>query len=230
MALSPEDIQKDLVRAWRAWKTAHQMCHDRGYEILQDEIEVSLDDFRAQYAGHDGAPDRQKMCFSARPTDTMMEKYTPLGTPSNRNPSPDIGTIWVEFHGDKSVGIGDFRKFVHSINERDYHTGIMITGAAVTQSAQKLIPTVLPKIIEIFYEQDLLVNITQHELVPKHVLLSTVEKRALLQRYRVKETQLPRILVTDPVAKYLGLRRGQVVKIIRRSETAGRYASYRWAI
>lgn len=73
----------------------------------------------------------------------------------------------------------------------------------------------------------IIVNITHHELVPKHIRLSNEEKKDLLTRYRLKESQLPRIQSEDPIAKYLGLKRGQVVKIIRRSETSGRYASYR---
>ena len=109
-------------------------------------------------------------------------------------------------------------------------SGILVTQASITPAALRIISSVLPLRIETFQETDLLVNITHHELVPKHVLLSAEEKKKLLERYRLKESQLPRIQTGDPVAKYLGLRRGQVVKIIRKSETAGRYASYRWAI
>lgn len=171
------------------------------------------------------------MTFSARPTVAMIEKYTNLPTASNPNPPPpSVGMVWVEFSTEAVMGVKEVRIFAQHLDQHNFQAGILISQVAVTPNGARIIPTVLPRTLEIFLEQDLLVNITHHELVPKHVLLSPEEKRLLLERYRLKESQLPRIQTGDPVAKYLGLRRGQVVKIIRKSETAGRYASYRWAI
>ena len=206
------------------------MCADRGYELTEEECNITLSDFRAQYADDTGTPQRTKMAFTARPSDAMQKRYTPLPSPRNADPAPQIGTVHVEFNPNQNVGIKDMKQFAQLLSEKNYYTGIFVTQAAPTSSALKIIPSLLPTVMEIFREEDLLVNISKHELVPKHILLSAEEKRGLLERYRLKETQLPRIRVDDPMARYLGLRRGQVVKIIRKSETAGRYASYRWAI
>jgi len=84
--------------------------------------------------------------------------------------------------------------------------------------------------LETFQLDDLQVNITHHCLVPQHSVLNGEEKLELLKRYRIQEHQLPKIQVSDPVARYFGVSRGDVMKICRVSETAGRYITYRVAI
>ncbi|KAK3988539.1 RNA polymerase [Cladorrhinum sp. PSN332] len=223
---------KETTRLWRAWRTIHEMVSDRGYELAEEEIKMSLDDFRAKFCNGDGSPDRGRMQFSARPSESMIKKFTPPPTASNPDPAPDCGTIWVEFCPEKgSIGINVMKKFVEHCATNNFKAGILVTAVALSSQARKVMTvTSQYTLIECFLEEDLLVNITHHELVPKHVLLSRDEKNALLKRYRLKETQLPRILSKDPIARYLGLKRGQVVKIIRTSETAGRYASYRLCV
>jgi DNA-directed RNA polymerase I, II, and III subunit RPABC1 len=61
-------------------------------------------------------------------------------------------------------------------------------------------------------------------------MVNQEEKEMVLKKYRAKEHQLPKILRSDPMAKYLGARRGNLVKIIRDSVTAGEYIVYRLVI
>lgn len=161
----------------------------------------------------------------------MIKKYTAPPTPQNPEPVTECGSVWVEFMQDSSMGIKEIKKFVQHCSANNHKAGIMVTMGALSPQARKAIgATQAFTQIECFMLEDLLVNITHHELVPTHVLLSKEEKIALLKRYRLKETQLPRILQKDPIARYLGLKRGHVIKIIRTSETAGRYASYRLCV
>jgi DNA-directed RNA polymerase I, II, and III subunit RPABC1 len=61
--------------------------------------------------------------------------------------------------------------------------GILIYQKSLTPSANKVISEMQPKyLLEPFSEAHLLVNITHHVLVPKHVVLSREEKKVLLAR------------------------------------------------
>jgi len=226
-----EAKKREMRKLWRAWRTVHEMCQDRGYELAEEEIHISFDDFAFKFSTEDGTPNRNLMKFSARPSETMIKKFTPPPTAAKPNPDPECGTIWVEFMTESQIGVKEIKRFVETCATNSFKAGIMVTQGALSPQARKVINATMQYTqIECFMQDDLLVNIMQHELVPIHVLLSKEEKMALLSRYRLKETQLPRILQKDPVARYLGLKRGNVVKIIRNSETAGRYASYRLCV
>jgi len=200
----------EAARLWRINKTIHELVKDRGFQVSDDEIFMSLDTFKQQYANSGGSVDRNQLNFFTNHRD---------------NPSDHI---FVFFSDEKSVGVKTMRKLLGILEEKSINKGIIIFPGNMTPSARKVIVAMSQQYrLEEFSESDLLVNITKHILVPEHKVLSPVEKKQLLDKYRLKETQLPRIQLADPVARYYGLRRGQVVKITRPSETSGRYASYR---
>jgi DNA-directed RNA polymerase subunit H len=70
-------------------------------------------------------------------------------------------------------------------------------------------------------------NVLKHELVPKHTILTEEEKKELLEKLKISPHQLPKILVSDPVVKAIGAREGDIIKIIRKSPTAGESIYYR---
>lgn len=74
------------------------------------------------------------------------------------------------------------------------------------------------------------VNILEHELVPKHEILSPEEALRLLRDLGVRPEQLPWLRVTDPVAKAIGAKPGDIVRIYRKSPTAGTIIVYRYVV
>jgi DNA-directed RNA polymerase I, II, and III subunit RPABC1 len=83
--------------------------------------------------------------------------------------------------------------------------------------------------IQTFLLSELQYNVTRHELVPKHEVISDeAEIEELVTQLQVKHKgQLPVILKLDPVSRYLGVKAGQIMKITRSSPSAGETVFYR---
>jgi DNA-directed RNA polymerase subunit H len=73
-------------------------------------------------------------------------------------------------------------------------------------------------------------DLTKHRLVPKHSIVSESEKKKVLEKYKITLKELPKITLGDPVVEQLKAKEGDVIKIVRNSETAGETVYYRVVI
>ena len=89
--------------------------------------------------------------------------------------------------------------------------------------------------IQIFSLKSLLFDITKHELCPKHERIKKSEYNEyiddFLDLHHINTLDnLPKILESDPVAMYIGLRAGDMCKIVRPSKAAGMINVYRYCV
>jgi DNA-directed RNA polymerase I, II, and III subunit RPABC1 len=54
-AKQKEAGDREAARLWRAWRTIHEMVQDRGYTLAEEEVTISLEEFKSQFTGADGS-------------------------------------------------------------------------------------------------------------------------------------------------------------------------------
>ena len=70
-------------------------------------------------------------------------------------------------------------------------------------------------------------KVDKHTLTPRHAKLGEREKAQLLEKYHVTSKELPKILKTDAAIRELDAKPSDVIKITRKSQTAGISFFYR---
>ena len=129
--------------------------------------------------------------------------------------------------GEATVGIAAMNTLYKVMKEKDLDRAIVVTEGrythAVKLGAKKKKVELLPKSFPVF-------DIFEHALVPFHEILTEKEKNALLAQFKVKPYQMPQVKSGDPAVKAIGAKPGDILKITRKSVTAGEHVTYRYVV
>lgn len=109
------------------------------------------------------------------------------------------------------------RHYISKTTEYDVNHCIILVNDTITPIARKHISEI-PIKCEVFTMSQLQYNITKHKLVPKHTKLTPNQAITIKEKYGKNEKGekcLPRMYITDPMARFLGLSVGDVVRIER---------------
>jgi len=126
-----------------------------------------------------------------------------------------------------TVGVQIINQVKKIMKDEKMEKGLLVTSGRFTQAAKtnarkrgiELIPRLFPAF-----------NIFEHVFVPKHEIVGAEEREKLLSDYRVQPYQLPRLKASDPAVKAIDAKPGDIVRVIRDSQTAGKYTSYRYVV
>jgi DNA-directed RNA polymerase subunit H (RpoH/RPB5) len=143
----------------------------------------------------------------------------------------DNKTEWKAFNGNNVVVLLSNLKIAGKspvLNEfmnkyANFHKIIVVDS--ITEKARQILTS--GKFIEIFEENEFMINITEHVCCPEFIVLKNEELENFLESYNAKRKDLLKQLDSDPMSRYLYLRRGQVIRVVRNSETTGQSVAYR---
>jgi DNA-directed RNA polymerases I, II, and III subunit RPABC1 len=119
-----------------------------------------------------------------------------------------------------ALTIHNMKIYLQIMSEHDIVHCIIIYSDKITPSAKKIIDISSEYEIEVFTENEMSINITNHKYYFPHIKVNDDVKQTLLNKYG---KNLPIILKTDQVVKYLHFKKGDILKIIRKND----YIHYR---
>lgn len=203
--MSYRDVDPDIAfRLFEVKKNQLKMVERRGYNIDRERnlLQLTIQQFVDPYVKF--AQDKN-VSFRSVLTNIYENNEGKRILVYYADVSSDSTQLGVE-------GVGDA---IDMMAKYQLHDSIIITGKQLSPPAVKHINGLVAYNIQIFLEEEMAYDPTEHFLVPKHIPLSLAEQRLFLQKNGLTIDQLPIILTSDVIIRYLGLRAGRIVRIER---------------
>lgn len=199
----------ELKRLWRSRITILEILEARGYNVPESD-KLSYEEFK-EWAGEDDEKViRNAMKLTYQKKEEKIMVYWPV-----------------------EINLGTNVKIIYNeMVETSIKKVIIVINTKVTPQSNKFIRDIakIGFIMDIYTLSETQFNITKHRLVPEHVVCTLAEKKKVLADYSITTTQLPQIKSHDVMVRHLGAKKGQLIKIIRDSETQPGYKTISYRI
>ena len=126
-----------------------------------------------------------------------------------------------------TVGIVAMNALYKLMKEKEIDRAIVVTEGRYTHAVKT---GAKKKNVELLLKSFPVFDIFEHGLVPLHQILTQKEQAQLLAKYKLKPYQMPQIKSTDPAVKAIGAKPSDILRIIRKSSTAGEHIAYRYVV
>jgi len=147
----------------------------------------------------------------------------------------NLGGILIIFSEKGRLTENVVNSYITFANDNKFMNGtIVVSLVPPSESILEIVRTHInnPKnfLLQIFDIRRLQFDITTHRKVPPHRILTQSEIEKLMRKMNITDskTQLPWIDSQDAMAKWIGARTGDIIEIIRFSESAGATTYYRY--
>jgi len=212
-----------------------EMLEDRGYNV-EHLKNYNLEEMSTMLTEHIAG--KFTTLSDIGPLDIFLEKKVTIKN------APVVEKIYVKYNlENKFKGTANTKKQIAEIYENHLTTKdtlifininrLLMKVAAKEKTDEDFVNdlyTTKNYFIQLFGLENFLFNISHHQFVPKHRILSHQETKELLEKYSCNIKNLPTIKRDDPMAKYIGLRIKQICEIKRENITSGVTTHYRLCV
>lgn len=198
---------EEITKLYQIWSSLMKMLQDRNYFVPDELISRSQFNFKQILNEH--------------------QKRAALNVELVKQ-DDETSKILLYFDDSSKVTVPIISKIAQKMHAEGIRRCLLIGKNNITLSAKQAIEEIRVHFVIDFFDEKELVGGIGEGMRDQHVfVLSEVEKNEFLRRFQIKETQVPKIDVNESIARYYGLMRGEIMKIIKSTEGSGKFVTYR---
>jgi DNA-directed RNA polymerase I, II, and III subunit RPABC1 len=164
------------------------------------------------------------------------ENFEVIGQALDETKMYSFEGMLIVFSMKSRVSEKDLQAYIEYSKENRYGSGIIIVTytrpSEATLAALRLyISERENPLVQIFEIRHLQFDISKHRKVPAHRIISDEERTEMMKEFHVKDpSMLPKIDSQDAMARWIGVRPGDVVEVVGMCETSVDNRRYRYCL